>query len=264
MPLIYYRIVANRSDKVRRDSALAWIRDAISAHGLFGALRLYYSGLVELLRDLTPIRRKSRYGDIDFDFEHEVDTTWATVSLRTRVREWLRGVQYQASEAQLFHEILAAVPAPLDGFTFIDLGSGKGRALLMASGYPFARIIGLELLSELNAIAVQNIARFKSDEQKCFAIESHAADARRYEFPNEPTVLYLFNPFPEYVLEEVLMNLRVSLVKMPRSFYVIYHNLVHERVFERQPWLHQVLRTHQYAVYEAGTRGQGLEMIVGV
>ncbi len=106
-----------------------------------------------MLRDLTPERRKSRYGDIDFDFDHGVDTTWATVSLRTRVREWLSGGQYQPSEPTLFREIIESLPVPPDGFTFIDLGSGKGRTLLMASSFPFRRIIGMELLEELNAIA---------------------------------------------------------------------------------------------------------------
>jgi len=251
--VIYYRVVANRSDERRRDSALTWIGDAISAKGLLGALRLYGSGFLELLRDLTPLRRKSRYGDIDFDIEHGVETTWATVSLRTRLREWLRGVQYQASEPQLFREILAAVPVPLDGYTFIDLGSGKGRTLLMASSYSFGRIIGVELLPELNAVAVQNIARYRAEEQKCFAIESRAGNARQFEFPNEPTVLYLFNPFPEHVLESVLVNLRLSLLRTPRAFYLIYHNLVYEPLLDEQAWLRQVHRTHQYAVYKAGT-----------
>ena len=224
------------------------------ARGMLGAIRFYGSGIVELLRDLTPIRRKSRYGDIDFDFDYGVDTTWATVSLRTRIREWLRGVQYQASEPQLFHEILSSVPVPLDGFTFIDLGSGKGRTLLMASRYPFGRIVGLELLPELNAIAVQNIARYRSEDQRCFIIESHSGDARSFNFPNEPTVLYLFNPFPDYVLEELLGNLHLDLLRSPRPFHVIYHSLVHEALFDEKTWLRQVHRTHQFAVYEAGIR----------
>lgn len=223
--------------------------------GLLGALRFYASGLLELLRDLTPTRRKSRYGDIDFDFDYGVDTTWATVSLRTRIREWLRGVQYQPSEPQLFREIIDSLPVALDGFTFVDLGSGKGRTLLMASCYPFQRIIGLELLPELNAIAVQNILRYRSENQKCFAIESHAGDARSFEFPKEPTVLYLFNPFPDYVLESFLAYLRTDLLRSPRPFYVIYHNLVHEALLEEQAWLHQVHRTHQFAIYQAGITG---------
>jgi SAM-dependent methyltransferase len=218
---------------------------------MIGALRFYASGLLELLRDLTPSRRKSRYGDIDFDFEHNVDTTWATVSLRTRVREWLRGVQYQPSEPELFRSIIDSLPTAVEGFTFIDLGSGKGRTLLMASSYPFQRIMGVELLEELNAIAQQNIARYQSDRQKCFGIESHAGDARDFDFPAEPTVLYLFNPFPEHVLRGVLANIRRSVSTSPRPVYVIYHNLVHEAVFDEQQWLRRLHRTHQFAVYEA-------------
>ena len=111
---------------------LSWLADTIRHRGVLGALGYYYGATLAFLRDLTPQRRRSRYGDIDYDFDHGVDTTWANVSLRTRIRELLSGAQYQASESFLFHEILATLPAPANGFTFIDLGSGKGRTLLMA------------------------------------------------------------------------------------------------------------------------------------
>ena len=199
-----------------------------------------------------PDRRQSRYGDIDYDFEHSVDTTWATVSLRTRFRELLSGGQYQPSEPKLFTEILNSIPIPLDGFTFIDLGSGKGRTLLMASEYPFRRIIGVELLAELNQVAQKNIARYRSERRKCFAVESHQGDARSFEFPREALVLYLFNPFPEFVLREVLANLQRSVESFPREVYLVYHNLVHELVFADQVWLQPVIQTHQYAIYKTG------------
>ncbi len=241
----------DRAPRPDRDNVCGWIRDTVRALGFLGAIRFYIQGLLDLLRDLTPTRRKSRYGDIDFDFEHNVDTTWATVSLRTRIREWLRGIQYQASEPELFRTLLESLPVRVDGFTFVDLGSGKGRTLLMASRYPFRRIIGVELLPELNSIAQQNIGRYCSDQQKCFTIESHAGDAREFQFPAEATVLYLFNPFPEHVLRQVLANLRESVRAYPRPLYVVYHNLIHEGVFREQAWLWQRHRTHQYAVYEA-------------
>jgi hypothetical protein len=249
--MLYYPEVPERAPHSDGDKVTGWIREAIREHGFFGAARSYASGFLELLRDLTPTRRKSRYGDIDYDFDNRVDTTWATVSLRTRLREWLRGVQYQASEPELFRQILESLPVAADGFTFIDLGSGKGRTLLMASSYPFRRIVGVELLDELNAIAIENIARFKSDAQMCFDLESRSGDARDFEFPAEPTVLYLFNPFPEHVLREVLTNLQQSLLASSRPVYVIYHNLIHEAAFAEQKWLREVHRTHQFAVYEA-------------
>ena len=236
------------------DGALTWLRDSFRHRGFTGSLRYYAREFVDLLRDLTPERRKSRYGDVDYDFEHGVDTTWATISLRTRLREWLSGGQYQPSEPALFDEMLSALPAAADGFTFIDLGSGKGRTLLMASSYPFRRIIGVELLEELNAIALENIARYRSPEQQCFNIEAKTGDASRFEFPAEPAVLYLFNPFPRHVWREVLANLHRSLRAAPRKVYVIYHNPVHEDILAAQDWLRELGRTHQFAIYEAVVR----------
>jgi hypothetical protein len=235
--------------------ALTWVRDSLRHRGIAGTLRYYAREFRDLLLDLTPSRRKSRYGDIDFDFEHNVDTTWATVSLRTRLREWLSGGQYQPSEPALFREMLDSLPAAVNGFTFIDLGSGKGRTLLMASSCPFRRIIGVELLEELNTIALQNIARYRSDQQKCLAIESQAGDAQHFEFPAEPTVLYLFNPFPRHVWRQVLANLRSSLVADPRPMYVIYHNPVHEDIVAAQSWLRELARTYQFVLYEATLPG---------
>ena len=214
-----------------RNKSLVWIADVIRHRGMLGALGYYGGAAVEFLRDLTPQRRRSRYGDTDYDFDHNVDTTWATVSLRTRIRELISGAQYQASEPELFHEILRALPVLPEGSTFIDLGSGKGRTLLMASDYAFQRIIGVELLDELHEIAKQNVVTYRSDRQKCFNIEACSGDAREFQFPEEPLVLYLFNPFPEYVLKSVLENLIASLTSHPREVYVIYHNLVHEDVF---------------------------------
>ena len=235
----------------KHSGPLSWVGDTFRNRGFIPAIRYYAVGAFEFLRDLLPARRKSRFGDIDYDFEHGVDTTWATVSLRTRLREWLSGGQYQPSEPVLFQQILHSLPVPLDGFTFIDLGSGKGRTLLLASEYPFRRIIGAELLPELNKIALSNIARFQDAKQKCFDIESSSLDARVFQFPVEPIVLYLFNPFPEHVLRAVLANLYNSQLATPRATYVVYHNLVHESVFLEQSWLREISKTHQYAVYLA-------------
>jgi len=109
----------------------------------------YVAAGFELVRDLTPARRRSRYGDIDFDFEHGVDTTWANIGLRTRLREWISGGQYQPSEPELFHRIISDLPVKPDGLTFIDLGSGKGRTLLMASEYPFRN--WMQLLTRISS-----------------------------------------------------------------------------------------------------------------
>jgi predicted RNA methylase len=169
------------------------------------------------------------------------------------LREVFTRGKYQPSEPGLFHEILDAARVRYEDFVFIDLGSGKGRTLLMASDYPFRRIIGAEIIPELHAVALQNIKRYHSEDQKCFALEAWLGDAREFPFPPEPMLVYLFNPFPEDILRTVLDRMWESLRENPREAYVIYHNLVHEQVFRSMAFLQPVRRTHQFAIYRAGT-----------
>lgn len=227
-----------------------WLNDNLRERGVMGTVGEAFRQVFCLARDYTPARRRLRYGDLDYDFDHAgVDTTWANVDLRTRLLETFSRGQYQASEPQLFHEILSSVPEKLAGFTFIDMGSGKGRALLMASEYPFAKVIGVEIIPELHAVAEKNVAIFKAQKADSPEIRSWCGDAREFEFPDEPMVVYFFNPFPEDVLRRVLQNLKASVQRQPRKLWVIYHNLVHASVFDSQEWLEKVIGTHQYAIY---------------
>ncbi len=119
------------------------------AKARLAATRQLLAALWEFVRDSTPERLRQRYGDADYDWEHRVNTTSAAVGWRDR----LLGVfhsPYQPTESALFHEMLDALSqqshSDFHDFVFIDLGSGKGRTLLMASDYPFRRIVGVELL----------------------------------------------------------------------------------------------------------------------
>jgi SAM-dependent methyltransferase len=134
-------------------------------------------------------------------------------------------------------------------FTFIDLGSGKGRTLLMASDYPFRRILGVELLPSLHQIAQQNLRQYKSDSQKCFALESICADATAFPFPDGPLVIYLFNPFPESGMRQVFANLERLLRAHPRPVYVLYHNPLLEHVLSEGMQLQKIASTHQFSLF---------------
>src|SRR5207302_10557619 len=184
--------------------------DIARREGRVMATRQLLAALWEFARDSTSGRRRQRYGDAEYDWEYRVNTTSAAVSWRDR----LLGVfhsPYQPTEATLFHEMLDALhqQTHLDfrDFVFVDLGSGKGRTLLMASEYPFRRIVGVELLPALHQAAQENLSKYRSESQKCFALESVCADATEFPFPAEPMVLFLFNPFPEAGLKRVIANL---------------------------------------------------------
>jgi methyltransferase family protein len=177
-----------------------WWKDIAARDGRVAAARQLLSAVIEFARDSTPERRRQRYGDAEYDWEHRVNTTSAAVGWRDR----LLGVfhsPYQPTESALFHEMIGALStqAGFDfrDFTFIDLGSGKGRTLLMASDYPFRRIVGVELLPALNQAAQENLGRYQSKSQKCSAIESICADATEFPFPVEPTLLFTLQSVSE-------------------------------------------------------------------
>jgi SAM-dependent methyltransferase len=237
-------------------SALHWWSATAARDGYISASTQLLRALAEFIRDSTPQRLRQRYGDVDYDWDHRVNTTSAAVGWRDR----LLGVfnsPYQPTEPSLFHEMIGVISSQpgfdFRNFTFIDLGSGKGRTLLMASDYPFRRIIGVELLPALHKIAKENLLKYHNENQKCFSLESICADATEFSFPAEPTVLFLFNPFPEAGLRQVIAKLEHSLLQDPREFFVLYHNPLLEHVLEANKSLATVARTNQYAAYSLRT-----------
>jgi hypothetical protein len=235
-------------------SARRWWRHQAERDGRSAATWRLISALAEFLRDSTPERRRQRYGDAEYDWENRVNTTSAAVGWRDR----LLGVfhsPYQPTEATLFHEMIATLGAQkgfdFREFIFIDLGSGKGRTLLMAGDYPFRRIVGVELLPALHLAAQENLEKYRGASQKCFAIESVCGDAAEFIFPAEPTVLFLFNPFPEAGFRRVIGNLERSLQEHPRKVFVIYHNPLLENLLHNVAVMKRITGTHQYAVYLA-------------
>jgi hypothetical protein len=233
-------------------SAWRWWKDIAAREGRLAASRLLLAALWEFVLESTPERRRQRYGDADFDWEHRVNTTSAALSWRDRLLGAFHS-PYQPTEAALFHEMLEALReqclCEFHDFTFVDLGSGKGRTLLMASAYPFRRVVGVELLPALHKIAEGNLRNYHSESQQCFTLESICADATEFSFPSEPTVLYLFNPLPEAGLRRVIVNLERSLRASPRAVYVLYHNPLLAHVLDESALLEKLGGTHQYSMY---------------
>lgn len=229
------------------------LRESVRYRGVRKTVRYLGAELWQMLLDMLPERKRSRFGDIDYDCDFGVDTTWARLPLRVRLRELTTERLYQPTEPTEFRELLSQALIDYSDFVFIDLGSGKGRALLMASEYPFKRIIGVEIQPHLHAIAQQNIARFTSPDQKCADIQAICMDAREYSFPFEPLLLYLFNPFPEYVFSTVLANLESSLIEHPRPAVIIYNTPLAKSAIESAEFLQKLRDTDRYQIYRAKT-----------
>jgi SAM-dependent methyltransferase len=228
-----------------------WWRDHRHRERFLPSLGKLSVELWGFLRDSTPERERQRYGDVDYDWDQGVNTTSAAVGWRNRLLGVLHS-PYQPTEPALFRQMVDPLAIDKSQYTFLDLGSGKGRTLLMASEYPFRRVLGVELLPELNQIAEENIRAFKSDQRKCEAVESVCQDARIFEFPDEPLLIYLFNPFLESGLAQVVRNLEQSLQVSPRPVIVLYHNPLLANVLEASTVLKKTHGTHQYSVYQHG------------
>jgi SAM-dependent methyltransferase len=112
---------------------------------------------------------------------------------------------------------------------FLDLGSGKGRILLQAAQYRFARVIGVELSELLSAIARRNAASCRL-RPRCGAIELVISDAIDYTIPDDVSVVYLFNPFRQATFDSVLTRLVESVDRRPRRLRLIYRNAIHHEL----------------------------------
>ncbi|MGD0212846.1 MAG: class I SAM-dependent methyltransferase [Terriglobales bacterium] len=135
---------------------------------------------------------------------------------------WIDGNDYAGIDPLRFRNVMAGFGIAFEGYTFIDFGSGKGRALLLASEYPFQRILGLEFAPKMHRTAEENIRQYHSATQKCRDIQSLNMDFCDYVLPPEPSVLFFFHPCQIRVLMKVVGEISRSLYSHPRPVYIAY------------------------------------------
>jgi hypothetical protein len=187
-----------------------------------------------------------------FDASRHVDTCgYVTLNDLTLVGADKSGFDYLPARPGSARRALAELPLnnPSD-YTFVDLGSGKGRTMFVAAEYPFRRIQGVEFAVELHKAAEINIQRYRYFRRQCTQIESVNMDASDYVLPNDNLVLYLFNPFGAEVLEKVLANLAASLQQHPRHVIVIMLFPEFASVLHRLTSLKPYRITNRYQIFQ--------------
>lgn len=134
---------------------------------------------------------------------------------------------HNASHERRLVELLRKLPITRKD-AILDLGCGKGAALIAFHQLPFGRITGVELSPELAEICRKNLRRLRQS-----STEVVCADAREFRDLDGFTYVYLFNPFGAAILEAVLENLAESLRRAPRDFTLLYYNPVHAGLLAR-------------------------------
>lgn len=182
----------------------------------------------------TPFeRRRVRAGEA-FDRLHGVDTTrdrsteWST---DVESESWAEGTGFYPTPPDAVRRSIRALPVDPGNFVFIDLGSGKGRVVLVASEFPFRACLGVEYAPDLHEVAERNIAAFRSDRRRCETIRSHCHDATTFPLPEAPLVFFFAHPFGGAVLDRFLEHVRASVRRAPRPVYVIEYDPVYRDRF---------------------------------
>ena len=218
---------------------IATARACFDSQGLRGLAVRATNRLWSLLwtkKDVAWLAHKARVDEF-FDTKYDLDTRGITQLSDLQVTGPNRsyGVAHIASDPDEFSNALASVQIEHEQFTFIDLGSGKGRALLLALRFPFRRIVGVEFALELHRIAQTNVVRFAAtDGTDTGRISLVHADATEFELPTEPLVIYLYNPFNAHVMKRVVERVLASHAAHPRPIYVIYANAFLEKLWVDQ------------------------------
>lgn len=172
-------------------------------------------------RRLESARQES---DVAFDSEWNVDTGGIYRPKEEDVcsENWAHGVRYQAVDPAALTQTLKGLNIAPEQFTFVDFGSGKGRAVMIAAGFGFGKVIGIEYCADLNRIAAENLKQHPQIARRVQDIELVTADATQVALPGGPLVLYLFNPFSRAVMSQVVANVTASFREKPRRMVVIY------------------------------------------
>ena len=239
------------------------IRKSIEERGLVVSLCRGVLLPVHLVREYRQTRRAQvpeEPSSFDLDFGVETDAGpggWTYLSdLEIPSDNWIRGNNYAPIEPERFRALLAGLSIRFEEYVFVDFGSGKGRALLLASEFPFKKVVGIEFSPELHAAAQRNIAKYQPATRKCAQVESVCMDFLEFPLPAEPLVLFLFDPCDERVLARMLTRIAQSLRKNPRETYLVYvaPPAAKERLLDSSGCLTKIARNAELntCIYKAG------------
>src|SRR5580692_2863524 len=192
-----------------------------------------------------------------WDLIHNVDTCGdiPLVDLNFQSENKAPGLEYQSHHPQILRAFLQSLAVDFalayEKCTLVDFGCGKGRVLLVASEFPFRKIVGVEFAVPLAEVAKRNLVSYRSKTQKCRDISVLAMDAVDYELPDEPEVLYFYSPFPPAVMEQVFQKIERSLQQSPRELLVLFSGVLgaRDRAFGSRPQYERLLRDRHVDVY---------------
>ena len=231
-------------NRTRLDAFRSTLRNYIKA---FGNTPLVYpivntAGIKKVLSAL-PVSR-ALYGS-KWDRKHPFDRAHGTDTSGFLCGEEIltghpaeeHGSPYAGVQPSVLRTVLATLPG-LETSTFIDLGCGKGRPMLIASEFPFRDILGVELSPTLAEAARRNAATMKKRFPNRTPIRVEIGDATVYPMPPGDVVLFIYNSFDRELMLKVVENVESALAAdKQRRIFVVFCNPVSGDCFDASPLL---------------------------
>jgi SAM-dependent methyltransferase len=240
-PLLLLRRFARSVDKngLRGAVASSYRRlvQSLGNHGLSGTLDRAFRHA-----PTTPQAQDARPPH-PFDLLHGTDTGGyiSGADMQSVSLSALYITAYAGIAPTVLTQAISALPLEPENFTFVDLGCGKGRALMVASEFPFRHLLGVELATDLCRAAWTNVA---SNPDWASRISVVNEDATTVNFPDGPLLIFMFHPFLAPVLRRVLANLERQLRRSPGETYLLYgRDPRYTKVMDRFPFLCEVSET---------------------
>jgi SAM-dependent methyltransferase len=168
------------------------------------AARFIKKRIMEIPSKGLPRFRKPN--DDEFDKKHGVETSKLVQFVPTNSENVSHGNRYSAASESVIRWCIENCGMPLESTTFVDVGSGKGRALIVATFYPLKKIVGVEYSSELAEICCKNLLKMGLQSKA----EVVVCDAAEFCFPDGDLLVFLYNPFDGVILERVLKTLAAA------------------------------------------------------
>lgn len=185
-----------------------------------------------------------------FDLKHRVDTSGLLYAddLSSGHRHDRHSEGYYGTAPSLFHSLvsrweqtLPAAGLSLPDYSFVDLGCGKGRVLMMASEYRFRSIAGVELNPVLARVAQKNLAGWMRSPRACEDIRVLHEDVLSAPLPDGPAVLYCFNSFEREMVRLLLHHLAEDSMARCHPIDLLYVHPDHSALVRQTPGMELLL-----------------------
>jgi hypothetical protein len=195
------------------------------------------------------------YGEA-FDGQYRVDTygNIALTHLPVSDPNWVYGLDYQPIEVFDLVALLTELDIDSQPAVFVDIGAGKGRAVLLAICVPFNRVIGVEISSDLALIGNENFQIFAPPARCVENAAIVSIDATKFRFRRQPLVVYLYNPFTVPIMQRVIVNLLTVSAAHARYIVVIYFRPELAAMWVQASGFRCVTSTDRFQVYDNSPR----------